>query len=220
VPAPVSLVTIHHEGAGTPSDVPRGAAGGYTYWIGATRYERLRDVWSSYATLDYNHVSLDVCLSGDRMTSPVTNNDLALVEFAVANARAAGFVVDVPLVRAHRNSPGSSTVCPGTHTMERWAEVAVACTKRTAPPPPAPTKGPTMPKIIPCAKGGYWICHADGAVYAYGQAVYHGGANTFPRPTGGLVTDMAATPSGGGYYQIDEGGGVYAFGDAHEIGHP
>lgn len=138
---PVSLVTIHHEGAGTPSDVPRGAGGGYTYWIGATQFIHLRDVWSSYATLDFNHVSLDICLSGNRMTSPVTDPDIALIHLAVNDARIRGYVVDAPQVRPHRNSPGSSTVCPGDQTMARWGEIVAACLAQVAPAPPLPELG-------------------------------------------------------------------------------
>jgi hypothetical protein len=149
---PVGLVTVHHEGAGTPSDVPRGAAGGYTYWIGASRYERLRDVWSSFATLGFNHISLDVCLSGNRMTSPVTAADLELIRMAVADARNLGYVIGSPVVLAHRNSPGSSTVCPGDRTMARWSEVVAACTRTGPTPAPAPKVKPMYdPPLGPIA---------------------------------------------------------------------
>jgi hypothetical protein len=87
------------------------------------------------------------------------------------------------------------------------------------PAPPKP-KAVLMPMVVMCPKGGYWICHADGAVFAYGGAPYHGGANQFKRTPGGLVTSMASTSSGNGYWQMDEGGGLYGFGDAHELGHP
>ena len=131
----VALVTIHHEGAGNPTDVARGAAGGYTYWIGTTYWTQLRTPWDSYATLNFNHVSLDICLSGDRMNWPVTDNDIRILSGAVKDARGKGYVIDDPLVRAHRNSPGSSTVCPGDYTMARWADVVAACTAPPAPPP-------------------------------------------------------------------------------------
>jgi hypothetical protein len=87
-------------------------------------------------------------------------------------------------------------------------------------PVPKPVEVPIMPAIVACPRGGYWVCQADGSVYAYGNAAYHGGANQFARPTGGKVTSMASTPSGLGYWLIDEGKGVYAFGDAKELGHP
>lgn len=137
----VDLVTIHHEGAGAPSDVPRGADGGYTYWIGATRWERLRSVYTSYATLHFNHVSLDICLSGNRMDHPVTDADIALIHGAFMDAHAHGEVVDVPRVQAHRDNNGKyefrgslfSTVCPGDLTMARWPLAVAACRVATAP---------------------------------------------------------------------------------------
>jgi hypothetical protein len=43
-----------------------------------------------------------------------------------------------PDVVAHRNSPGSSTVCQGDRTMVRWADVANACRASAPEPTPAP----------------------------------------------------------------------------------
>lgn len=132
---PVDLVDIHHEGDGTPSDVPRGAKGGYTYWIGASRWTHLRTVWVSFATLHYNHVSLDICLSGDRMKCAVTDSDIQLIHAAFMDARQRGYVTANPTVRPHKLSPGSHTVCPGDNTMARWNDVVLACRDTTAPTP-------------------------------------------------------------------------------------
>lgn len=145
---PVDRVTIHHRGGGSPSDVSSDySEGGYTYGIGLTRWEWFRDVWHSFATLGFNHVSVDVCLSGNRMTSPVTDSDIILIRGALADARARGYVVDHPQVVPHRNSPGSATVCPGDFTMNRWADVVAAC---QAGPPPAPKPSPLpVPKEEP-----------------------------------------------------------------------
>lgn len=141
----VDLVTIHHEGAGTASNTARGAAGGYTYWIGDTTWTRLRSVDTSFATLHFNHVSVDICLSGNRMVEPVTDNDIALIHAAFMDAHTHGEVTDTPKVQAHRDNNGKyffrgslfSTVCPGDFTMGRWADVTAAC--RVAPAPPVLT---------------------------------------------------------------------------------
>lgn len=141
MPAPVELVTIHHEGAGAPRDFP-GGAWPYTYWLGASSWANIQPVWSSWGTLNFNGVSLDVCLSGQRQPgiagSPpylVTEADVALLRGIIVDARDRGYVVNDPLVRAHRNSPGSSTVCPGDNTMARWSEIVAACTSSTPPQP-------------------------------------------------------------------------------------
>lgn len=183
----VSLVTIHHEGAGTPSDVTRGADGGYSIWIGAARYTMLRPPAVSFATLNFNHVSLDICLSGNRMTSPVTDGDITQIRNAVTEARGNGWVIDAPQVRAHRNSPGSSTVCPGDNAMARWGDIVAACTKSTPRPPPPPVvkvradyvPALQLPPIVSSMKapGGSWLLGDDGGVFAFpndGTVPFHG----------------------------------------------
>jgi len=60
--------------------------------------------------------------------------------------------------------------------------------------------------------GGYWLVAADGGVFAYGDAAFHGS-------TGGMalnapVVGMAATPDGRGYWLVAADGGVFAYGDA------
>lgn len=137
----VGLLTIHHQGGGAPTDNSSGySEGGYSYGIGATRWERFRSPYDSYATLNFNHVSMDVCLSGSRGNTdpayPVTDNDIELIHGAFMDCHGRGEVVDVPQVRAHRNSPGSSTACPGDNTMARWNDVVNAC--RVAAPQPKP----------------------------------------------------------------------------------
>lgn len=190
---PVSLVTIHHEGAGTPSDVPRGAPEGYTYWIGASRWEHLRDVWESFATFHYNHVSLDICLSGNRMSSRVTDPDIRLIHGAFLDARRRGYVVAAPEVRAHRNSPGSSTVCPGDNTIARWGDVIHACSDLPpAPRPPKPQPWKVKPMYQPAlvvaavlqeSEDGPALAGVapDGSVFVWDADLgYHGGANGKP----------------------------------------
>ena len=63
---------------------------------------------------------------------------------------------------------------------------------------------------------GYWLVAADGGVFSFGDAAFHGS-------TGGLTLDqpvvgMAATPSGNGYWLVAADGGVFSFGDAAFVG--
>jgi hypothetical protein len=149
MPAPVSLVTIHHEGGGAPAppaNIGRVAHGGYTYGIGTTAWERFRDVWSSYATLNFNGVSLDIVLTGDRHTGyPVTDLDIDLIRSAVADARARGYVVNAPTVRDHSQSPGSATACSGNNTRARWTEIVAACSASSSGGGAAPGGDDDMP---------------------------------------------------------------------------
>lgn len=188
---PVSLITIHHEGAGVPVDWARGGEGGYTYWIGDVNGDgvhlELRTPWVSWATLDFNHVSLDICLSGDRDTSPVTDADIFTIGVVVAEARNKGYVVDHPLVRQHHDSPGSNTVCPGTFTRDphTWLRIVAACqaSGQISIPPPPSVKPPTvkvqatMQPLVMKPWNAIWrdanghviaAVSTDGDVYAFG----------------------------------------------------
>ncbi len=59
---------------------------------------------------------------------------------------------------------------------------------------------------------GYWIDSADGGVFSFGAAAFHGslGGVHLNAP----VVGMAATPDGGGYWLAAYDGGVFSFGDA------
>jgi DNA-binding beta-propeller fold protein YncE len=63
---------------------------------------------------------------------------------------------------------------------------------------------------------GYWLVAADGGVFAFGSARFHGstGAIRLYRP----VVGMAAAPDGRGYWLVAADGGVFAFGSARFLG--
>ncbi|HLI53947.1 MAG TPA: 3D domain-containing protein [Acidimicrobiales bacterium] len=63
---------------------------------------------------------------------------------------------------------------------------------------------------------GYWLAGADGGVFSFGDASFHGSAADYrlARP----VTAMAATPDGAGYWLAAADGGVFSFGDASFYG--
>ncbi|HZQ27746.1 MAG TPA: Calx-beta domain-containing protein [Acidimicrobiales bacterium] len=63
---------------------------------------------------------------------------------------------------------------------------------------------------------GYRLAGLDGAVFAYGDGPYLGGANTIPPDF--PVVDMDETPDRGGYWQAGLDGGVFAFGRAGYFG--
>ncbi len=63
---------------------------------------------------------------------------------------------------------------------------------------------------------GYWLVAADGGVFSYGNAGFHG--STGGRPLSSPIVGIAPTPSGGGYWLVGADGGVFAFGDASFFG--
>ncbi len=59
---------------------------------------------------------------------------------------------------------------------------------------------------------GYRLVAADGGVFTFGDATFHGSAGSLPlnQP----VVGMAASPSGNGYWLVAADGGIFSYGDA------
>ncbi len=67
-----------------------------------------------------------------------------------------------------------------------------------------------MVGMSPTADGnGYWLVAADGGIFAFGNAPFHGstGSIRLNQP----VTGMAVTPNGSGYWMVASDGGIFAF---------
>jgi hypothetical protein len=222
---PVDLVTIHHEGSlangGAPVDPPqlgRFAEGGYCYGIGATVWERWRAPVDNWATLNFNGEDLTLCWSGDRHTGyPITDLDLELLHGAFLDSYNRGEVTASPQVRAHRNSPGSATACPGDFTMARWGEVEAACRATGAPPatgapaPPTTTGGdddmPGTKDYVDALStdDGAWLLQYDGGVETI-RGPFYGSYFTLPAnvrndPTRRFLS-FGPVPAGGKGYSL------------------
>jgi hypothetical protein len=63
---------------------------------------------------------------------------------------------------------------------------------------------------------GYYQVAADGGVFAFGDAQFHGSMGG--QPLNDPIVGIAATPDGGGYWLVAADGGVFAFGDAQFYG--
>ncbi len=80
----------------------------------------------------------------------------------------------------------------------------------TSPP------SPPSPVVVPTASNdphpGYWLVGADGGVFSFGSASFHGstGNLVLQRP----VVGMVPTSDHDGYWEVASDGGVFAFGDA------
>lgn len=95
-------------------------------------------------------------------------------------------------------------------------------TQPSLPPAPGapPTKITTGARMIARTSTGkgYWIVDSTGAVFAYGDAQYHGGANT--THLNAAIVGIASTPDDGGYWLLGADGGVFAYGNAAFYGAP
>ena len=59
---------------------------------------------------------------------------------------------------------------------------------------------------------GYWLVGADGGVFAFGNATFHG--STVGLNLNSPIVGIDTTPTGHGYWEVAADGGVFAFGDA------
>ena len=81
----------------------------------------------------------------------------------------------------------------------------------------APTPGPAVTSNVPLVgaaahgAGGYWEVAADGGIFSFGDAAFHGSMGG--TPLNAPIVGMAATPSGG-YWEVAADGGIFSFGDA------
>jgi hypothetical protein len=67
--------------------------------------------------------------------------------------------------------------------------------------------------------GGYFTVTRDGAVGAFGDAVYKGGANTGHLPAGRKIVGITASAKDG-YRLLSDGGDVFCYGSAQFFGKP
>lgn len=82
--------------------------------------------------------------------------------------------------------------------------------RRFAPRSSRTVESPVVAIAATPDRKGYWLVHADGAVYEFSDAVFHGSPKSLRRPIAG----MAPTPSGLGYWLVASNGRAFAFGDA------
>ncbi|MGH9001063.1 MAG: L,D-transpeptidase family protein [Acidimicrobiia bacterium] len=112
-------------------------------------------------------------------------------------------------------------VAPGATQMAAAAEPVAPNTvtgfgSATAAGPSADTQfaAPlvTVVRAGDAGSNGYWVAAADGGVFSYGDAGFHGSLGG--HELNSAVVGMASTPTGGGYWLTAGDGGVFAFGDA------
>jgi hypothetical protein len=208
----VNRVTIHHEGAGSPTDnVSRYKSARYSAGIGINKYELWRDPAQSFVTKGQDRRCLQVCLSGNRDNYPVSTSDINLIDACCDEARDKGYLTDVPEVFFHNDT--MATGCPGNYTEQVRADITNAI--RGGAAPPLPIEFPERTDMVGFAStpdgGGYWQCGPDGGVFCFGNAGFFGSMGG--KPLSHPVVDMAATPDGQGYALAAADGGVFAFGN-------
>jgi hypothetical protein len=82
--------------------------------------------------------------------------------------------------------------------------------------PQGPLQRPVVGMEATRTGNGYWLVAADGGVFGFGDARFHGsmGGQHLNLP----IVDMARTATGAGYWLVASDGGVFCFGDARFAG--
>ena len=106
-------------------------------------------------------------------------------------------------------------VCPRTDQRGTAEPVAgaQACTIGAVAGTPTPNPPTSPPPITsPAPPHGYWLVGADGGIFTFGAAQFHGstGAMHLNRP----VVGITPSPSDAGYWLVASDGGLFSFGDA------
>jgi len=84
-----------------------------------------------------------------------------------------------------------------------------------------PLNAPVVGIVGDPSGGGYWLVAADGGVFDFGNAQFHGSVYTYgitgltgSRPLNAPIVGAVASPNGDGYYLVGADGGVFDFGSA------
>jgi hypothetical protein len=122
-----------------------------------------------------------------------------------------------PGLNYHRCQGGFATACPCQVRVDARAEILRRAAGGTVAPAPTQEEG-NMIASTPGGKG-YFTATRDGAVYAFGDAQFKGGANTGHLPKGRKIVGITAADKDG-YWMLSDGGDVYAYGTAQFYGKP
>jgi peptidoglycan/xylan/chitin deacetylase (PgdA/CDA1 family) len=103
------------------------------------------------------------------------------------------------------------SICGSGPTSRPQVSATYAFGNAPAPGPPVTSNLPFVGAAAADA-GGYWEVAADGGLFSFGDAVFHGsmGGTRLNAP----IVGMAATADGGGYWEVAADGGIFSFGDA------
>ena len=124
-----------------------------------------------------------------------------------------------PGLNYHRCQGGFNTACPCDERVNSRSEILRRAGAGAPLAPSTSRKGRKM--IASTSTGrGYWTTTADGAVSAFGDAEYRGGANAPDViPEGNEVVGITGCGTDG-YWLLGSDGSVYTFGEAEYYGRP
>lgn len=153
-----------------------------------------------------------LCAMGNFEHTQPTDALLDTLAALVGELHSGGFIASPRIDGPHRDAPGNATACCGRNLIARIGDINARVGSSGGGASPPSSKGGAV-DICALAKGdGYYVVDGAGAVFAYGAAKYHGGANTIA--LNAPIVGMAVRPQGDGYWLVASDGGVFAYGKA------
>lgn len=226
-------VTLHHQvGNGNPVNIYASRGVSAHFWIpkAGTPVQHVDTGQSAWhggtAAMNTNGLGVETegCATPPH-AEPLTEHQLDLFGALMAWANQ---VHGIPLVLSesattpglnyHRAQGGYNTACPCDVRKNARAEILRRAGAATSGPAPSQWEDGEMIASTPEGRG-YWTTTRDGAVYAFGNAQFHGGANTGHLPAGRRIVGIAPDRNTG-YWLLSDGGDVYAYGSAQFYGKP
>ncbi len=137
----------------------------------------------------------------------------AVVDMHDAGGDRSQTVAALPQIITQLRGEGYSfvSICGGVPTLRPQVTATYGFGNAPVPGPPVTSN---LPLVGAAAHGGggYWEVAADGGIFSFGDAAFHGSMGGIPlnQP----IVGMAATPSGNGYWEVAADGGIFSFGDA------
>ena len=234
------LPTPHQAGNGNPASVYASRGVSAHFWIpkAGTPVQHVdTGVRSWHGMTAHNNASIGVETEGcgtPPNADPLNEHQLSLFGSLMAWAHDVHGIplvlsesVSTPGLNYHRCAGGPATGCPCDVRKNQRSEILARAGGWQ------PVGGPTEKKvgndmIASTTDGdGYWIVKPDGAVYNFGSAQFHGGANDpdaagpgKPHPQPGRVIVGIAGKGSDGYWLTADDGSVFTYGSAQYHGRP
>lgn len=227
IAVPTPELWLHHtgstglHGASGMRSLQSGAiAGGYvdieyTYVIDTdgTVYVARGPAHDPAATGGRNSISHAICAMGNFQTQSPSNEMLDAIARTVAYMWEHRWLKAPHITGPHRDAPDNATACCGINLINRIDDInADASAYASGAPIDTDTTGGAVQLASTPSGKGYWVADSTGAVFAYGDARYYGGANT--TDLNAPIVGIAARPQGDGYWLAASDGGVFAYGTA------
>lgn len=160
-----------------------------------------------------------ICAMGNFEHDAVPDVMLRTIADLVTHLADGGWSATRTITGPHQDAPGNATACCGRNLIARIGDINAMVGRPNGQP--SEPKGEGAVELVSTPSGnGYYIVDSSGAVFAYGDAKYHGGANTLNGGKGpnAPIVGMDVMPNNAGYWLLGADGGVFAYGKAKFYG--